>query len=151
MHVIDNLGGKLGSFDRLEKGLQDGETWSRYDRALDGLRLVRAPAGRGAAADALRAGAARAPPASRRSSLGAAGRRTLKRAAARRRRWSRQEVRTPAGMSNARDHKLGIFLVALLAAASVRLDDIWYRRPIDAAVAGLADRRDPRLLGERGR
>ena len=35
-------------------------------------------------------------------------------------------------MSNARDHKLGIFLVALLAAASVRLDDIWYRRPMDA-------------------
>jgi hypothetical protein len=35
-------------------------------------------------------------------------------------------------MSNARDHKLGIFLVAVLAAASVRLDDIWYRRPLDA-------------------
>ena len=35
-------------------------------------------------------------------------------------------------MSNARDHKLGIFMVALLAAASVRLDDIWYRRPMDA-------------------
>ena len=34
-------------------------------------------------------------------------------------------------MSNARDHKLGIFMVALLAAASVRLDDIWYRRPLD--------------------
>jgi 3'-5' exoribonuclease len=36
VHAIDNLGGKLGSFDRLEKGLQDGETWSRYDRALSG-------------------------------------------------------------------------------------------------------------------
>ena len=36
MHAIDNLGGKLGSFDRLEKGLQDGETWSQYDRALEG-------------------------------------------------------------------------------------------------------------------
>src|SRR5918994_1103954 len=35
-------------------------------------------------------------------------------------------------MSNARDHKLGIFMVAVLAAASVRLDDIWYRRPMDA-------------------
>src|SRR6185503_795726 len=34
-------------------------------------------------------------------------------------------------MSNAKDHKLGIFLVALLAGASVRLDDIWYRRPLD--------------------
>ena len=29
VHAIDNLGGKLGSFDRLEKGLQDGESWSR--------------------------------------------------------------------------------------------------------------------------
>ena len=25
-----------GSFDRLEKGLQDGETWSRFDRAIEG-------------------------------------------------------------------------------------------------------------------
>jgi 3'-5' exoribonuclease len=36
VHAIDNLGGKLGSFDRLEKGLHDGETWSRFDRALSG-------------------------------------------------------------------------------------------------------------------
>jgi 3'-5' exoribonuclease len=36
VHAIDNLGGKLGSFDRLEKGLQDGESWSRFDRALSG-------------------------------------------------------------------------------------------------------------------
>jgi 3'-5' exoribonuclease len=36
VHAIDNLGGKLGSFDRLQKGLQDGETWSRFDRALSG-------------------------------------------------------------------------------------------------------------------
>jgi 3'-5' exoribonuclease len=36
VHAIDNLGGKLGSFDRLEKSLQDGESWSRFDRALDG-------------------------------------------------------------------------------------------------------------------
>ena len=36
MHAIDNLGGKLGSFDRLEKGLQEGESWSRFDRALSG-------------------------------------------------------------------------------------------------------------------
>ena len=35
VHAIDNLGGKLGSFDRLEKSLQDGERWSRFDRALD--------------------------------------------------------------------------------------------------------------------
>jgi 3'-5' exoribonuclease len=36
VHAIDNLGGKLGSFDRLEKSLQDGERWSRFDRALAG-------------------------------------------------------------------------------------------------------------------
>jgi 3'-5' exoribonuclease len=36
VHAIDNLGGKLGSFDRLEKGLGAGETWSRFDRALSG-------------------------------------------------------------------------------------------------------------------
>ena len=34
VHMIDNLGGKLGSFDRLEKGLMDGERWSGFDRAL---------------------------------------------------------------------------------------------------------------------
>jgi 3'-5' exoribonuclease len=36
VHAIDNLGGKLGSFDRIEKGLQEGESWSGYDRALSG-------------------------------------------------------------------------------------------------------------------
>ena len=36
VHAIDNLGGKLGSFDRLEKGLQQGESWSQWDRALSG-------------------------------------------------------------------------------------------------------------------
>ena len=35
VHAIDNLGGKLGSFDRLEKSLSDGERWSRFDRALE--------------------------------------------------------------------------------------------------------------------
>jgi 3'-5' exoribonuclease len=34
VHMIDNLGGRLGSFDRLEKELADGATWSGYDRAL---------------------------------------------------------------------------------------------------------------------
>jgi 3'-5' exoribonuclease len=34
--MIDNLGGKLGSFDRIEKGLSDGEIWSGFDRALSG-------------------------------------------------------------------------------------------------------------------
>ncbi|MEX2193647.1 MAG: HD domain-containing protein [Thermoleophilaceae bacterium] len=36
VHMIDNLGGRLGSFDRLEKELQDGEHWSGFDRALSG-------------------------------------------------------------------------------------------------------------------
>jgi 3'-5' exoribonuclease len=36
VHSIDNLGGKLGSFDRLEKELPDGSRWSGYDRALGG-------------------------------------------------------------------------------------------------------------------
>ncbi len=36
VHMIDNLGGRLGSFDRLERELPDGEQWSRFDRALEG-------------------------------------------------------------------------------------------------------------------
>jgi 3'-5' exoribonuclease len=36
VHMIDNLGGRLGSFDRLERELPDGESWSRFDRALSG-------------------------------------------------------------------------------------------------------------------
>jgi len=35
VHTMDNLGGKLGSFDRLEKELAEGETWSRFDRGID--------------------------------------------------------------------------------------------------------------------
>jgi 3'-5' exoribonuclease len=36
VHMIDNLGGRLGSFDRLERALPDGESWSGFDRALSG-------------------------------------------------------------------------------------------------------------------
>jgi 3'-5' exoribonuclease len=36
VHMIDNLGGRLGSFDRLEKQLREGSAWSAYDRALGG-------------------------------------------------------------------------------------------------------------------
>jgi 3'-5' exoribonuclease len=36
VHMIDNLGGRLGSFDRLEKALPDGSAWSGYDQALGG-------------------------------------------------------------------------------------------------------------------
>lgn len=34
VHMIDNLGGRLGSFDRLEKELAPGASWSGFDRAL---------------------------------------------------------------------------------------------------------------------
>jgi 3'-5' exoribonuclease len=36
VHMIDNLGGRLGSFDRLERQLPAGELWSGFDRALSG-------------------------------------------------------------------------------------------------------------------
>jgi 3'-5' exoribonuclease len=36
VHMIDNLGGRLGSFDRLEKELAAGERWSGFDRAIGG-------------------------------------------------------------------------------------------------------------------
>jgi 3'-5' exoribonuclease len=36
VHMIDNLGGRLGSFDRLERELAPGEAWTGYDRALGG-------------------------------------------------------------------------------------------------------------------
>jgi 3'-5' exoribonuclease len=34
VHMIDNLGGTLGSFDRIEKALADGERWSQFDRGI---------------------------------------------------------------------------------------------------------------------
>jgi 3'-5' exoribonuclease len=34
VHMIDNLGGRLGSFDRLERELAPGRRWSPFDRAL---------------------------------------------------------------------------------------------------------------------
>ncbi len=34
VHMIDNLGGRLGSFDRLEKELAPGSNWSPFDRAI---------------------------------------------------------------------------------------------------------------------
>jgi len=34
VHMADNLGGRLGSFDRLEQELRAGESWSAFDRAL---------------------------------------------------------------------------------------------------------------------
>jgi 3'-5' exoribonuclease len=34
VHMIDNLGGRLGSFDRIEKALPAGERWSVYDKGI---------------------------------------------------------------------------------------------------------------------
>jgi len=34
VHMVDNLGGRLGSFDRLEKELAPGSRWSAFDRAI---------------------------------------------------------------------------------------------------------------------
>jgi 3'-5' exoribonuclease len=34
VHMVDNLGGKLGSFDRLEKGLAPGAAWTGFDRGV---------------------------------------------------------------------------------------------------------------------
>ena len=53
VHMMDNLGGRLGSFDRLEKELPDGRRWSPYDRALGGGAYFAASSGgdTGAAGD----------------------------------------------------------------------------------------------------
>jgi 3'-5' exoribonuclease len=49
VHMIDNLGGRLGSFDRIEKSLADGERWSGFDRAISGSAYFGAPAAAGEA------------------------------------------------------------------------------------------------------
>jgi len=36
VHMMDNLGGRLGSFDRLERQLPEGESLVGFDRALSG-------------------------------------------------------------------------------------------------------------------
>jgi 3'-5' exoribonuclease len=36
VHMIDNLGGRLGSFDRLQRELAEGEQWSAYDKGIGG-------------------------------------------------------------------------------------------------------------------
>ncbi len=54
VHFVDNLGGRLGSFDRLERELPDGAAWSAYDRALGAVAHfgARAPASAPAAVPA---------------------------------------------------------------------------------------------------
>jgi 3'-5' exoribonuclease len=49
VHMIDNLGGRLGSFDRIEKELAPGACWSGFDRAIGGSAFF---AERAAEADA---------------------------------------------------------------------------------------------------
>ena len=44
VHAIDNLGGRLGSFDRIERTLPDGEAWSRFDRGIDSAAYFRSRA-----------------------------------------------------------------------------------------------------------
>ena len=41
VHFLDNLGGRLGSFDRLEKELAPGAIWSAFDRGIGGGRVLR--------------------------------------------------------------------------------------------------------------
>jgi 3'-5' exoribonuclease len=41
VHALDNIGGKLGSFDRIERELPDGEAWSRFDRGIDSAAYFR--------------------------------------------------------------------------------------------------------------
>jgi 3'-5' exoribonuclease len=43
VHFCDNLGGRLGSFDRLEKELPSGVRWSGFDRAIGGGAYFAAP------------------------------------------------------------------------------------------------------------
>jgi 3'-5' exoribonuclease len=51
VHMIDNLGGRLGSFDRLEKELAPGRRWSGFDRAIGGGAFFTARGGEEAQAE----------------------------------------------------------------------------------------------------
>jgi 3'-5' exoribonuclease len=44
VHALDNIGGKLGSFDRIERELPEGEAWSRFDRGIDSAAYFRSRA-----------------------------------------------------------------------------------------------------------
>ncbi len=37
VHMADNLGSKLGSFDRIEHALADGERWAHWDKGIGGF------------------------------------------------------------------------------------------------------------------
>jgi 3'-5' exoribonuclease len=44
VHMADNLGGRLGSFDRIEKALPAGAQWSPWDKGIGGGAYFAAPA-----------------------------------------------------------------------------------------------------------
>jgi 3'-5' exoribonuclease len=44
VHMMDNLGGKLGSFDRIERSLAEGESWSGFDRGISSAAYFRSRA-----------------------------------------------------------------------------------------------------------
>ena len=44
VHMLDNLGGKLGSFDRIERALREGEAWSRFDPGIESAAYFRSHA-----------------------------------------------------------------------------------------------------------
>jgi 3'-5' exoribonuclease len=44
VHFLDNLGGRLGSFDRLEKELAAGQSWSSFDRGIGSSAYFGRPA-----------------------------------------------------------------------------------------------------------
>jgi 3'-5' exoribonuclease len=52
VHMVDNLGGRLGSFDRLQKELAPGSRWSPFDRAIGSGAFFGAPAQLAAGYDA---------------------------------------------------------------------------------------------------
>jgi 3'-5' exoribonuclease len=47
VHQVDDLAARMGSFDRLQRGLGPGDEWSGYDRALSGAAFFGAPRGGG--------------------------------------------------------------------------------------------------------
>ncbi len=44
VHMVDNLGGRLGSFDRLEKELPAGSQWTAFDKGIGSGAYFAAPA-----------------------------------------------------------------------------------------------------------